>query len=365
MTRCAAGARGLLRRSVQGLGLFAGLTAVALAGCAADPAPDDDETSEHDLSAFVCDRPSVYKDVPSAPYGKVVAVRAAGHDGFDRFVMEFSADSGVPNWVVSRQRGATFFQDGSGDPISTPGAAGIEVGVHMASGWDWETSAPSYTGPDRFRPLGARIMTEAVSTGDFEGLVGWGVGLQRSACYRVFELSNPPRLVVDVQNDGPEPPLPPPPPPSTEFQCSTAEIAQSSSSAPYGKLVGVRAAGHPEYDRFVMEFARDSGVPNFSVRLRGDATFTGPGEDASFTLPGHAGLDVLLQGASGWDHEHGAPLYTGPESITPGGASIVTAARRYEDFEGYVGWGLGLQYASCYRAFTLADPPRLVVDVMH
>ena len=57
--------------------------------------------------------------------------------------------------------------------------------------------------------------------GDFEGYVSWGVGLQRAACYRVFELSNPPRLVVDVQNDGPTPVDPPSrPAPSTAVAAS-------------------------------------------------------------------------------------------------------------------------------------------------
>jgi hypothetical protein len=30
--------------------------------------------------------------------------------------------------------------------------------------------------------------------------MGWGIGLQRAnACYRVFKLAGPPRLVIDVK----------------------------------------------------------------------------------------------------------------------------------------------------------------------
>jgi hypothetical protein len=34
---------------------------------------------------------------------------------------------------------------------------------------------------------------------DFEGVVQWGLGLSKSACYRAFFLTNPTRLVIDIQ----------------------------------------------------------------------------------------------------------------------------------------------------------------------
>jgi hypothetical protein len=335
--------------------------AASTSACTTTPSDEDVEMTEGALVTFICDRAEIVKDKPNAGYGQVVGIRAAGHDGYDRFVMEFAANSEVPSYHIARQRGATFFQDGSGDPLTLPGSAGITIGAHMASGWDMNKGEPTYTGPNRFATHG-RLMTDAASTGDFEGYVSWGVGLQRAACYRVFELANPPRLVVDVQNNGPTP-VDPPEPPGTDFKCGVSEIGQkSSSNTAYGQVVGVRTAGHAEYDRFVMEFAGDTNVPNFSVKLRDNATFSGPGEE-SFTLPGTAGLDVSVHSASGWNFETGSPSFTGPTTLTPAGGEVLTKARLYEDFEGYVGWGLGLAHASCYRAFKLANPPRLVVDV--
>ncbi len=41
---------------------------------------------------------------------------------------------------------------------------------------------------------------------------------------------------------------------------------------------------------------------------------------------------------------------------------MLVEAKIVEDFEGYLSWGLGLAKPVCLRAFTLSDPPRLVVD---
>jgi hypothetical protein len=54
--------------------------------------------------------------------------------------------------------------------------------------------------------------------------------------------------------------------------------------------------------------------------------------------------------------------YSGPNSLEPNGPALVEV-RRIEDFEGYVGLGLGLTQPSCYRAFMLTSPTRLVIDV--
>jgi len=41
--------------------------------------------------------------------------------------------------------------------------------------------------------------------------------------------------------------------------------------------------------------------------------------------------------------------------------STLLEAAQYDDFEGYLGWGLGLQRKSCFRAFRLNGTARLVV----
>src|SRR5207302_1123663 len=40
---------------------------------------------------------------------------------------------------------------------------------------------------------------EVEQLGDFEAVLSWGAGLSRASCLRTLELSNPTRLVIDVQ----------------------------------------------------------------------------------------------------------------------------------------------------------------------
>ena len=47
---------------------------------------------------------------------------------------------------------------------------------------------------------GFPVMLELQQVQDFEGVVQWGFGLSRNACYRAFLLQNPTRLVIDISN---------------------------------------------------------------------------------------------------------------------------------------------------------------------
>jgi hypothetical protein len=58
----------------------------------------------------------------------------------------------------------------------------------------------TYTGPSDLKPTGTATLREARDIGDFEGVVSWGLGLSKPACFRAFTLSGPSRLVVDVQS---------------------------------------------------------------------------------------------------------------------------------------------------------------------
>jgi hypothetical protein len=56
----------------------------------------------------------------------------------------------------------------------------------------------SYSGPTDYK-TGYPVLEEARQVQDFEGTVKWGLGLSKAACYRAFFLTNPDRLVIDVQ----------------------------------------------------------------------------------------------------------------------------------------------------------------------
>lgn len=123
-------------------------------------------------------------------YGHVTSVRVGKHATYDRFVVQFSKP-GIPAYTVTPKSSARFWLDGSGRPVTLRGAAGIKLVLHPASGQG------TFSGPTDIR-TGFLQLREARQLGDFEGYVSWGLGLAHQSCKRVFTLTNPSRLVIDV-----------------------------------------------------------------------------------------------------------------------------------------------------------------------
>lgn len=177
------------------------LLTVGLGGCATTATPDDDtaeESAAFSNNEFTC---SDHLESPKERgFGVFVkAARAAGHPGFDRFVLEFAGNV-VPHWSVHRMPSATFYYDGSGKELVLPGTSGLQLYVD-ATAWDFENEQSTFTGPGRFKPNSTNVLTEAANNGDFEGITSWALGLKQTSCYHVLELSNPPRLVIDIKTN--------------------------------------------------------------------------------------------------------------------------------------------------------------------
>jgi hypothetical protein len=120
-----------------------------------------------------------------------ITARVGEQPGYDRFVLQF--DSIIPQYTVKRQSRPVFTLGGSGQTVTLKGNAGVSVLVHSASG------ASTFSGPKDYQPSGYQVLVEAQQVQDFEGYFGWGIGLSRPACMRVFVLQDPARLVVDFQ----------------------------------------------------------------------------------------------------------------------------------------------------------------------
>lgn len=141
------------------------------------------------LSGFTCGTQSGGSDGVVAP---ITAVRVGHHLGYDRFVVEFSG-SVVPGFRAIPKSSAKFYSDPLGQPVTLEGTAGIKLVMHSTS------MHGTYGGPTDFDPEFPQL-AEARSIGDFEGFVTWGLSLERQSCKRIFTLSSPSRLVVDVAN---------------------------------------------------------------------------------------------------------------------------------------------------------------------
>ena len=111
----------------------------------------------------------------------------AQHPGYDRIVFEYlgtvrptiQVDAAVP----------PFKRDPSDVPMAVKGDHFLRIRLTGV--------APAYGGRVDFVVALPRL-AELVQQGDFEAVQTWIVGLHGSACVRIFELTGPERLVVDV-----------------------------------------------------------------------------------------------------------------------------------------------------------------------
>jgi len=143
------------------------------------------------LPSFIC-ASSTLSGQGTQPVVYVSGLNTGTHQGYDRLVIDFS--SGQPNGTIELkpQAGTTFTQSPSGQPVTLRGKNGVLVVIHGA---DIHSSynAPRDVSTTYFTMAEVRVVE------DFEGTVQLAIGTTGAACYRAFWLSNPERLVVDVQ----------------------------------------------------------------------------------------------------------------------------------------------------------------------
>lgn len=118
---------------------------------------------------------------------KPVAIRAAAGDGYDRVVFEFAG--GLPA-EIDVDPVSVLISDPAGMVVPVAGQARLRVRFAMV---DW--FFPPVGGP-----VAAGTVTEVRLVDSFEGIVHYGIGMRWNASYRVFTLSGPPRVVIDIDH---------------------------------------------------------------------------------------------------------------------------------------------------------------------
>ena len=126
----------------------------------------------------------------------LVDVRAGRHAGFDRVVFEFRGAVPATRHIRYVDQ---LVQDGSGEPVSVAGGADLEVVFEGVNAHD--DRGRSTVSPRRFSP-GFTALKEVAQVGDFEAVVTYGLGVDRRRPLAVSTLSNPSRLVIDLQTTG-------------------------------------------------------------------------------------------------------------------------------------------------------------------
>jgi hypothetical protein len=112
------------------------------------------------------------------------------HATFDRFVIRVgSGNPGYDVRYVSR-----IIADPSGKTVALQGSKRIRVVIRPARG---HTAGGTNLLPSTLTPLCPNLR-QVKKAGDFEGVVSFGLGLARRTGFRVFRLTGPTRIVVDV-----------------------------------------------------------------------------------------------------------------------------------------------------------------------
>ena len=120
----------------------------------------------------------------------LTAIRAAHNPGFDRVVFEWSGPA-VPQYRIEL---ATTFTAPSGQAVRVDGNAFFSVRMNGQAHTD--AGARSYAQADPYRVV-LSVVREVKAVEDFEGVVIFGLGMERPVCPTVLALLGPARVVID------------------------------------------------------------------------------------------------------------------------------------------------------------------------
>lgn len=127
---------------------------------------------------------------------RITEVRTGLHDDYDRVVVQFAGDYGVPSWRVDWVDEPVAA--GSGMPLDVEGDSYLQLTVE---GLDWLNSEQFYNSGDAVEGASTEELEEVYFGVLFEGQQQLFLGLDDTTSYRVFTLEEPSRLVVDIKHD--------------------------------------------------------------------------------------------------------------------------------------------------------------------
>lgn len=151
--------------------------------------------SAQDTAQFPGTTAATHRPSAGQPPAILRAAHSADHPGYARIVFEFEGP-GVPGYHVEYFDTAVR-RCGSGDLVELPGAGRLVVRLEPARAHD-EGGNPTVIDRDRAPALPA--VRRMVMICDFEGQVTWALGIDRVAPYRVLEVAQPSRLILDIRH---------------------------------------------------------------------------------------------------------------------------------------------------------------------
>ncbi len=181
-------------RSSSAVGMEAPKENVAATPPAAEPGSPKDEAAS-DEKAFEGTAGITARKSDAGGVATLSDVRSARHESFDRVVFEFS-EASLPGYHIE-YIDKPVRACGSGDVVPLAGDGWLEVRFSAARA---HTEEGEPTIKDRSRSPNLPIVKDLKLTCDFEAEVTWVMGVSSPNRYRVLELKNPTRLVIDIRH---------------------------------------------------------------------------------------------------------------------------------------------------------------------
>ncbi len=213
----------MTQNTIKSFLLLAGAAALTLAGCSGTGkgAPASDGAATPSTPAAASSTPAVSQspsltlkaaesslkgfiegDSQSPNYPKLTensavptAVRVAGHEGWDRVVVEYDSDANL-EWFSFF--GDEAIQDGSGRPLDIPGKRFLTLSISGVTYPEDPAQAADLSVPNLG---GAKVVQGVHVEHAFEGMHQVHIGLDKDRPYRVQVLESPKRVVIDVANN--------------------------------------------------------------------------------------------------------------------------------------------------------------------
>jgi len=120
-------------------------------------------------------------------------IRTGQHGSYERLVLEFTA----PYGAAEVRYVPVVRADPSDQVVPLQGRSFLEIVIHGAVAGYAAAPITPYAGPSTVTP-GYPTLRQVSISGDFEAVLSFGVGLSRTAGFRVQRLTAPDRLVLDV-----------------------------------------------------------------------------------------------------------------------------------------------------------------------
>ena len=162
------------------------------------PTPErPDEVASEAATDFEGTAANTLKENPGATGAALLRdVRSARHPNYDRVVFEFDG-SQLPSYKIE-YIDKPVRACGSGNVVPFAGDAWLSV---LFTGANAHTEAGEPTIKDRTRSPNHTVVKDLKLICDFEAEVEWVMGVSSPNRYRVLELKNPTRLVVDIKHN--------------------------------------------------------------------------------------------------------------------------------------------------------------------